>query len=109
MKISLSETAFFDRGDFTGNVYVAKDEGKGFNALLVDCLKGHYKTKLKNATRVYLVLQGKGTFMINGETKEAQVHDLFLISDGDTYEYAGAMKLFEFNVPGTDSANEEKI
>ncbi len=109
MKIALSQTTFFDRTDFTGNVYVTKDDEKGFNALLVDCLTDHYKTKLTGATRVYLVLQGKGRFTINGATEEAEPHDLFVISDGDVYEYAGAMKLFEFNVPGTDSTNEEKI
>ena len=109
MKISLKQTLFFDRQAFNGNVYIDKESGKDFNALLVTCLTGHYKTKLKNATRAYLVLEGAGTFTINGKEETAEQHDFFLISDGDVYEYAGKMKLFEFNVPATDSSNEEKV
>jgi hypothetical protein len=35
MKISLKDSAFFDRVDFNGNVYVDKKDARGFNALLV--------------------------------------------------------------------------
>lgn len=109
MKISFKETEAFDRGEFKGNVYVQKHDGKGFNALLVDCVTGHYKTGLKNATRAYFVLEGSGTFTINDQTLTAERYDLFLIQHGDKYSYDGTMKLFEFNVPGTDASNEEKL
>jgi hypothetical protein len=109
MKIPLKDATFFDRKDFTGNLYVEKKDGEGFNALLVDCVTHHYKTKLTGAVRAYLVLEGNGTFTINGKKEAAEKYDFFLISSGDTYEYEGAMKLFEFNVPGTDSNNEEKL
>ena len=109
MKISLSETSFFDKKDFTGNVYVGKDKRMAFNALLVDCIVGHYKTKLSRATRVYLVMAGHGTFTINEAKHTAEEYDLFIINADDTYEYNGAMKLFEFNIPATDESNEEKI
>ena len=58
---------------------------------------------------MYLVLEGKGTFTINDDTSDAEVDDLFIISDGDVYEYEGKMKLFEFNIPATDESNEEKL
>lgn len=109
MKIPLSKTTFFDREAFNGNKYVEKKDGKGFNALLVHCVTRHYKTKLKGATRMYLILEGRGTFTINDEIQSAQKDDLFIISDGDIYEYDGEMKLFEFNIPATDSSNEEKM
>ncbi|HEY4513324.1 MAG TPA: AraC family ligand binding domain-containing protein [Candidatus Paceibacterota bacterium] len=109
MKISLNQTNFFDRTDFNGNVYVKAEDGKGFSALLVNCITSHYKTKLKNATRTYLVIEGAGTFTINDKTETANPGDMFIISDGDIYEYYGQMKLFEFNVPGTNSSNEEKL
>lgn len=109
MKISLKQTRFFNREAFTGNVYVEAKDGHGFSALLVSCLTRHYKTKLKGAARVYFVLEGHGFFTINGIKETAEQYDFFLISDEDTYEYEGIMKLFEFNVPGTDSTNEEKL
>lgn len=109
MKIPLSQARFFDRQAFTGNVYIGKEHGKGFNALLVDCLTRHYKTRLKGSVRAYLVLGGSGSFTINGMKEAALPYDFFLISDGDEYEYEGSLKLFEFNVPATDSSNEEKL
>ena len=109
MKIALGDTEFFDRQAFSGNVYVGKNADKGFNALLVECLTRHYKTKLTGATRVYLVLEGSGVFTINGQRDNADQYDLFVISDGDSYEYEGRMKLFEFNVPATDGSNEENL
>lgn len=109
MKISLKDTKFFDREEFTGNLYVEKADGKGFNALIVDCITGHYKTKLTGAVRVYLVIEGLGTFTINDEAMSAEPFDLFVIESGDTYDYKGKMRLFEFNVPATDSSNEEKL
>jgi hypothetical protein len=109
MKISFSETTFFDREAFNGNLYVEKKDSKGFSALIVHCLTRHYKTKLKAATRMYLVLGGEGTFTINDEVQSAQKDDLFIISEGDIYEYEGEMKLFEFNIPATDRDNEERF
>jgi len=109
MKISLRDTTYFDRDAFNGNLYVEKKDDKGFNALLVHCLTRHYKTRLKSATRMYLVLEGVGTFTINDDKQDAVKDDFFIISDGDTYEYEGEMKLFEFNIPATDNSNEEKL
>jgi hypothetical protein len=109
MKIALNQTTFFDRGDFIGKVYIEGKDGKGFNALLVECLTRHYKTRLKNAARAYLIVEGSGTFTINNKKETAEPFDLFVISDGDEYEYEGKMKLFEFNVPATESSNEENL
>ena len=109
MKIPLSDDRLHDKGAFKARFYVEKKDRADFNALLVECVTGHYKTKLKNAARVYLVIEGNGTFTINGTRENAEPYDLFIISNGDIYEYHGEMKLFEFNVPATDSSNEEKI
>ena len=109
MKISFEQTKFFDREAFNGNLYVQKNDNKGFNALLVHCVTRHYKTRLTGATRAYLVLEGEGTFSINDKKEKAEKDDLFLIFDNDVYEYEGEMKLFELNIPATDSSNEEKM
>ncbi len=109
MKISLSDERLHDKGAFTARFYIERKERSDFNALIVDCVTSHYKTKLKGAVRIYLVIEGSGTFTINGKKEEAHRYDLFVISDGDIYEYEGQIKLFEFNIPATDSHNEEKI
>jgi hypothetical protein len=109
VKISLEETVSYDKGSFRARFYSEKKDRTDFNALLVECVTGHYQTKLKGATRVYLILEGSGTFTINGIKETAEQYDLFIISDGDVYEYEGAMKLFECNVPATDASNEENL
>ncbi|MBV9159153.1 MAG: hypothetical protein JO019_00985 [Candidatus Kaiserbacteria bacterium] len=109
MKISWNERKISDHGDFIANFYVKKEDGKPFNALIVDVLKGHYKARLKGAARVYLVLDGKGTFTINETVLGVEQNDLIVIQDGDAYSYEGKMRLFEFNVPATDRDNEEKL
>ncbi len=109
MKISLDQTDVHDLGDFKASFYVKKEDGRGFNALLVDCVTRHYKTRLIGSTRGYLILDGVGTFTINGDVQQAKQHDLFLIGSGDEYRYEGKMRLFEFNVPATDAVNEERL
>ena len=108
-KISLKETKHFDRKGFSGDVYIDTNEGMGYNALVVDVHGRHYKTGIKGATRNYLVLEGKGTFTLDGETHQVKQGDLYIIPDGHNYEYEGEMKLFEFNVPGTNESNETNL
>ncbi len=109
MKISLEQAKFFDRGAFNGKAFIDKEDKKGFTLFMVNSITEHYKTKLKGATRIYVVTEGHGSFTINEKKESAEPYDIFLISHGDTYEYSGKMKLLEFNILATDSTNEEKL
>lgn len=109
MKVSSDQTSIHDKKDFIAKFYVEKRQNLGFNALLVDCLKKHYRTKLKNAIRLYFIIEGQGTFTIDGVKESAKQYDFFMIAGDQTYEYEGKMKLIEVNIPATDKSNEEKI
>jgi len=109
MKIPLSKTTAYDLKDFVAKFFVEKKDGRGFNALVVECETSHYKTRITGATRMYFVIEGLGEFTINDEHMSAEPNDFFIIEDGDTYEYKGKMRLFEFNVPATGIENEEKV
>lgn len=109
MKISVSQTEKYDLKDFVARFYIEKKQRKDFNILLVDCNTRHYRTKIKNAIRTYFVIGGRGTFIINGLKTDARKYDLFIVSDGEIYEYEGKMKLLEINIPATDISNEEKL
>ncbi|KKW10519.1 MAG: hypothetical protein UY49_C0020G0013 [Microgenomates group bacterium GW2011_GWC1_49_7] len=108
-RIRLGEAVHFERDGFSGNIFVGTDQGSGYNALLVDVHGRHYRTGIKGATRNYLVVEGKGTFTLDGEVYQVQKDDLYVIPDGHDYEYEGEMKLFEFNIPGTTRANETNL
>lgn len=67
MKISLKQTQTQDLKDFIARFYITKNDDKDFNVLLVECRTRHYKTKLKNAKRLYFVIEGNGQFIIDNE------------------------------------------
>jgi hypothetical protein len=109
MKVSSSQAIIHDKGDFIAKFFIEKKDNPDFNFLLIDCLKSHYKTRLKKATRLYFVIEGNGYFIIDSIKQEANLYDLFIIKDNQTYEYRGKMKLIEINFPATDKNNEEKL
>ena len=109
MKISLEQTEVKDKGDFLARFYLTKEQSKDVSLVCVECRTRHYKTKMKGAKRMYLILEGSGSFIINDKREDAKPYDLFIISDGETYEYSGVMKMMEVNVPATDSSNYENL
>ncbi len=105
-RISLDQAKHLDKDGFSVDIFVKKSDGAGYNALLVDVYGRHYKTEMKGATRNYFVVEGKGSFTLDGKTHQVKKGDFYIIPDGHNYEYEGQMKLFEFNVPGTDASNQ---
>lgn len=106
MKIPITSARVSDHKNFIAKFYLEKEQNLGFNALLVECLVGHDQKKLIDATRLYFVIEGSGTFTIDGQVEQAELYDLFVIKSGQTYEYKGLMKLIELNIPATDKSNE---
>lgn len=104
-KISLDETEHFEREGFEGRHYVKADERLGFSFILVDLNGKHPLKRMVGATRSYFVIDGEGTFTLNGITSKAKEGDFYIIPDGAEYSYQGEMTLGEFNVPGTTSTN----
>ena len=64
-KISLNETNFFDAGGFSGQEYITREMEAGFNAVLVNVTGRHPRKRMINTTRVYLVIEGTGTFVLD--------------------------------------------
>ena len=109
-KISAPETPSFTRPGFDGRMIVESAAKAGFNALLVDVHGEHPpKRMLGTTTRVYHVLQGSGTFTLNGETHEVKTGDTFIIPPENEYGYQGTMKLFEFNVDPANEFTDKKL
>jgi quercetin dioxygenase-like cupin family protein len=107
--ISLAETEGFKREGFSGHVYVDGSAEMGFTALAVDVHGRHPRKRMVDTTRNYLVLEGTGRFTLGDTTTEVEQGQLFVIPAGSEYEYAGEMKLFEFNVSPDNSFKDEKL
>lgn len=103
--IDLARARHIEREGFTAEVLVDKTDGLGFSALVVDVFNGSPPKQMVKANRNYFVLEGAGLFVLNGVETVVQQGDLVVIPDGGKYSYTGAMKLFEFNFPPTDSNN----
>lgn len=109
MIIRLKDTDRLDRDDFYGQVYIPSEAKKGFNALLVTVDGRHLKKRIVDATRLYYVVKGSGTFTIDdGEQKVAE-NDLAVIQSGQTYGYQGNMTLLEVNISPSNSFKGESL
>jgi len=108
-KVSIDETTNFDKVGFSGQVYVQNEEKVGFNALLVTVTGHHPKKKMVDTTRNYYVIEGEGSFTLDGVSHKVRVGDLFIVGAGHEYEYEGTMKLFEFNVSAENSFKDETL
>lgn len=108
-KITLDETQAFDAGGFSGQVYVKNEENVGFNALLVTVNGRHPKKKMVDTVRNYYVIEGKGTFILDGTSHQVKPGDLFIVGAGHEYEYSGSMRLFEFNVSPDNSFKDRVL
>lgn len=108
-RIALGETVRFDRGDFSGEVYVGKDDKAGFSALLVSVNGRHPRKRMIDTTRTYFVVDGTGQFTLNGDIHKVNKGDFYVIPPGNEYEYSGEMKLFEVNISPDNSFRDEKL
>ena len=108
--IPFAEAEHFEREGFSGDVLVPKEAEMGFTALQVNVDGAHpLKQILKGNTRSYFVVDGEGTFMLDGEPQAVNKGDLVVIPAGSQYEYQGTMTLFEFNVSPGNSFRDKKI
>lgn len=108
-KIALQDTQYFDAGGFSGQVYVPQEAKAGFNALLVTVNGRHPKKEMVDTTRSYFVVEGEGTFILDGTAHKVKIGDLFVVGPGHQYEYEGTMKLFEFNVSPDNSFKDKRL
>lgn len=108
--IRAADAEVFERGGFTGRVFVSKEESVGFNAMQIDVHGSHPDKKiLEGNTRCYYVAEGSGVFTLNGEDYVANGGEFFVIPAGGEYSYSGSMRLLEFNVSPDNSFGDERL
>ncbi|MEM6998135.1 MAG: hypothetical protein AAF413_04460 [Patescibacteria group bacterium] len=100
----------FEREGFSGDWYIRSDEAKGVNALMIH-VHGRHPAKriLEGNTRHYVVLNGEGTFSLNGVIHDVKEGDMITIEPGGEYEYQGNMRLFEFNISPNNTFGDERL
>lgn len=105
----MEQTDSFSREGFDGHVYIEKEAALGFNALLIDVHGRHPRKRMIDTTRTYFVVDGSGTFDLNGQVTEVKKGDFVVIPAGSEYEYQGQMQLFEVNISATNTFQDERL
>ena len=95
-KISLKDTKQFEGGDFNGRIYFSEKPGLELCEVTID--GPHPEKIVEIETRIYRIIEGVGTFILDKTSYEAEPGDVFVIKKGSTYSYSGKMKLLEINV-----------
>lgn len=98
-KYSLPHKPSFSFESIMGFIYSDEKDFSRMDALrvMVDGASGVVTTG--PCDRIYLVLVGTGTFIIEGVSHSVTVDDVMIIPRNTEYEYQGSMELFEVNTP----------
>ena len=81
---------------------------KDFEIYLVDVKEGHDNFIIsKKITHVYYILEGEGSFEVDGEKTEVKSGVLVEVPRNVEYAYSGKMKLLLFMSPPWFEGNED--
>lgn len=107
MKQSAKDAFYLEKHGVKLHVF---DEVPEAGTVLVECPEGHfeefYHTK---STFIYYVIEGSGTFYLNGEPVRAQAGDLIVAKPNTRIYYLGTMKLLLTNVPAWTEEDEVHV
>jgi mannose-6-phosphate isomerase-like protein (cupin superfamily) len=100
----------FERPGFDGQILVDGSENRGFSSLIVQVHGEHPpKRMLEDTTRTYFVLEGSGSFTLDGVRQAVGKGELVVIEPGGEYQYEGDMSLLETNISATNIFKDLKL
>lgn len=112
MKFSRKDAEKFGWDGLTGFAYNSKQDFKNASAAYFEVTGSHGKVKTTLSDRTYLVLDGKGEFIIDGEVVPVNNDDVIIIPKNTPYDYRatqGTLKLFLVHTPAYDPDYEIKL
>jgi mannose-6-phosphate isomerase-like protein (cupin superfamily) len=112
MKFTLKNAKEFGWGGLKGWAYNSKDDFAHASAAIFKVTGSHGKVKSTKSDRVYLVLEGKGQFVVGDEKTDVEKDDVIIIPKNTPYDYktvGGKLKLFLVHTPAYDEKTEVKL
>lgn len=80
------------------------------NIVYEEVCEGHFEEFLDlKSTRIWFIVEGAGTFVINDEKIKVATKDLVVVPPNHRIHYFGKMKMILFTTPAFDSVNEKHI
>ena len=91
-------------------VYDSYKDAPQVNTSFVSCDKGHFQEFYdKKSTFVYYIIEGKGTFYLNGKPIKVKATDLIVAKPKTKIYYFGKMKMLLNVVPSWQAKNEVHV
>ncbi len=112
MKFTKKGAVKFGWKGIEGLAYNSKEDFAGASAAYFEVAGSHGKTKTAKSDRIYLVLEGKGKFIIDGKITSVQKTDVIIVPKNTPYDYrneGGVMKLFLVHCPAFDQSAETEL
>ena len=102
MKFSRPTENTFGWEGLKGWAYNLQEDFENASAAYFEVTGSHGKTTTTRSDRIYLVLEGEGEFVIDGEATEVSKDDVVIVPKNTPYDYTaknGMMKLFLVHTP----------
>ena len=109
MKFTKANAHGFGWKGLRGWAYNSKGDFKNASAAYFEVKTEHGKVKTKRSDRIYYVIEGKGTFIINDKSVPVRKTDVVIVPKNAPYNYKGKMKLFLVHVPAFDEKYEVSL
>lgn len=106
----LPEKPSFEKVGIKGSIFDTKQLSNEVEFTLVETEEGH-QTKIveKECIFTYFILEGEGTFEIDGNIEECLKGDLVFIPKGVAFQYKGKMKMLLISTPWWFPEQEETL
>ena len=99
----------FEKASVKGTNFDTKDLSDKAKFAIIEVNGDHEKVREKECTFFYLVLEGKGSFEIEGKTEKCRKGDLVAIPQKSVFKYSGKMKMLLVTVPWWYPEQEETL
>jgi mannose-6-phosphate isomerase-like protein (cupin superfamily) len=99
----------FDRAGVRGKLFPAGELTNSCEQLIIETETGHETTIVEDECDfIYYVLEGQGSFEINGEHLPCETGNLVVVPHGNAFSYAGRLRMLLTCTPPW-SPEQEKV
>jgi mannose-6-phosphate isomerase-like protein (cupin superfamily) len=109
MLFKLKNAGKFGWKGIKGLAYNSKEDFPNASAAYIEVAGTHGKIKITGMDGIYLILEGKGEFVIGEEKSQVEKRDVVIVPKNTPYNYHGKMKLFLVHCPAFDPNSEIKL
>ncbi len=110
MRITRENTNKFEKYGVDMSLYINNEDVPAASVLHLDVKGGHYEEFYHDkSTFIYYVIEGSGSFFLNGEENKVSATDLIVAKPGTKIYYLGKMKLLLTCAPRWEEQYEHHV